>query len=305
MLLRVFTRINFFYYPEMSGLPLCAFILVFERLRISWVMLWPTWDSCQSPMASPWRKKEEWVRHDEQLFTPLKQLCIPESKAAPMCSQGLITEVNSQVTLQLARCLLNTEKCNRIYRSGGCAAACCFLKPATKRQTEGTGESARPDLNNIWLAGHAWLMKQFVWPARWSGDTMMFGSLGAWERFSCLPPACQLVQAWRSPSQHMCTSQLRSCQNKWAVTVNGEAEEREGRWEDKEDGRPEAVIEAVLVRYDERCSLNLLSLPTYLLQWGVLGQNPIVWGTQGWVTKFIPLLFHASHHVMPDKVWFV
>lgn len=62
-----------------------------------------------------------------------------------MCSQGLITETNSQ----LAQCLLNTEKGRRIQRSGDCAAACCFLKPKTKRQTEGAGENSRPDLNNI------------------------------------------------------------------------------------------------------------------------------------------------------------
>lgn len=28
-------------------------------------------------------------------------------------------------------------------------------------------------------------------------------------------------------------------------------------------------------------------------------------GKLGWVTKFIPLLFHASHHATPDKVCFV
>lgn len=63
-----------------------------------------------------------------------------------MCSQGLITEMKSQATSQLAQCLLTTEKCNRTYGSGGCAAACCFLKPATKRQTEGAEESSGQDL---------------------------------------------------------------------------------------------------------------------------------------------------------------
>lgn len=45
-----------------------------------------------------------------------------------------------------------------------------FLKPATKRQTERAGESSRPDFNDIRFAGHTWLIKQFVWPARRSGD---------------------------------------------------------------------------------------------------------------------------------------
>lgn len=60
-----------------------------------------------------------------------------------MCSQGLITETNSQ----LAQCLLNTEKGRKIL-SGGCAAEHYFLKPATKRQTEGAGESSRAGLQN-------------------------------------------------------------------------------------------------------------------------------------------------------------
>ena len=96
-----------------------------------------------------------------------------------MCSQGLITEMNSQATSRLAQCLLNTEELQQDLEEWCGAAACCFLKPAAKRQIEGAGGSSRPDLNNIWLAGHAWLIKRFVWPAKWSGDTMMFGSLGA------------------------------------------------------------------------------------------------------------------------------
>lgn len=61
-----------------------------------------------------------------------------------MCSQGLIIETNSQ----LAQCLLNTEKGGKIQRSGDCAAEGYFLKPATKRQIEGAGESARAGLQN-------------------------------------------------------------------------------------------------------------------------------------------------------------
>lgn len=131
----------------------------------------------------------------------------------------------------------------------------------------------------------------FFWPARYSTDGVVFGLVGAWESFPCLPPATA-----GEVSIH--TSQLCSCQKKCGVTVSGEAEEREGRWEDKEDGRAEVVTEAALVGYDRRCCLNLL-------QWGVPGQNPIVRGKLGWVTKFIPLMFHASRHAAPDKVCFV
>lgn len=113
MLLRVFTRINFLYYAEMSGLPLCALILVFGRLKISWVTLWPTWDSCHAPWQVPEgrnRNESDMAKNSLRLWS---SLCVPESKATPMHSQGLIIEMNSQAMSQLAQCLLNAGKCNR------------------------------------------------------------------------------------------------------------------------------------------------------------------------------------------------
>ncbi|XP_014799777.1 PREDICTED: ubiquitin-conjugating enzyme E2 Q2 [Calidris pugnax] len=79
---------------------------------------------------------------------------------------------------------------------------------------------------------------------------MIFGSLGARERFFCFPPACPLVQAKVPPAGTY--TPLCSCQKNWGVTGSGQAGERKGRGEGKEAGRPEIVIEAALVGYDER-----------------------------------------------------
>lgn len=110
----------------------------------SWIILWPTWDSCKCPMASPEERNRNESDMSNSSLHLWSGLWIPENETAPMCSQGLITETNSQ----LAQCLLDTEKGRWIQRSGGYAAACCFLKPATKRQTEGAGENSRPGLQN-------------------------------------------------------------------------------------------------------------------------------------------------------------
>lgn len=110
---------------------------------LSWIILWPTWDSCQCPMASP----EERNRMSHPCLTALhtsEAASEFQKRRQPQC----VLKVLSQKLIQLAQCLLNTEKGRRIQRSGGCAAAGYFLKPATKRQIEWAGESSRPGLQN-------------------------------------------------------------------------------------------------------------------------------------------------------------
>lgn len=107
-----------------------------------------------------------------------------------MCSQGLITETNSQ----FAQCLLNTEKGRRIQKSGGCAAACYFLKPATKRQIERSGESSRLGLQNT--------LGQL---------NNLFGLPGAQERCGEVSsqPAHPHISAVQLPKKVRCHSQQR------------------------------------------------------------------------------------------------
>lgn len=133
-------------------------------------------------------------------------------------------KMNSQAEMQchsIAQCLLNMEECNRMSGSGGCAAACCFLKPATKRQTEGTGECfARLKQH---MACRLCLANVAVCLA-----CQMAGRRHAACMAGCLPPAGQPAQAWHLPaSRHVLTLQLPKTWVLQAARDTGRA----GGWE--------------------------------------------------------------------------
>lgn len=153
-------------------------------------------------------------------------------------------KMNSQAEMQchsIAQCLLNMEECNRMSGSGGCAAACCFLKPAMKRQTEGTGECfARLKQH---MACRLCLANVAVCLA-----CQMAGRRHAACMAGCLPPAGHST-GMAPPSQPACPHPA-AAQN---LGVTGSKRHREGRWVgtlqvDGENGRPEVGIETVLGR---------------------------------------------------------
>lgn len=102
--------------------------------------------------------------------TPLKQPLYAREGGSPNVFSR--SYYRNKFTGKVAACTMPTK-----YREGQqnleewCLCSCMLLLEACnnkkKKQTEGDGESSRLDLNNLWPAGHTWLMKQIVWPARW------------------------------------------------------------------------------------------------------------------------------------------
>lgn len=156
----------------MSGLPLCAFILGFGRIRISWVSC----DQCEIHVKAPWQFPEGRNRSESDTTNnsaPLKQPLYPIERGSP----GVFSRSyhRNKFTGNVAACTMPTKYSSAtVQSSGGYAAAC----PSWNLQQKGRLKELGKVLDQTLMtgfAGHTWLIKQFVWPARWSGDVGITG----------------------------------------------------------------------------------------------------------------------------------